>query len=340
MEAGASHPSPGTAPRGEARRRLLLLAVCALLLLSVGPVFGHHFAEGLEHALRGRDHLGALCLIALHEILRPVHLLFHALVMGGLVYAGWDRARAARRMRRVLTALDARVPAPGDAFWEAAVAAGTDPRRVRVVPGLPSPAFTAGWLRPRIYAAESLAERLSGEELAAVLAHEGAHAARRDPLRLSALRFLALTLFWLPALRRLADDVADEAEVRADDRAARGRPLALASAILALAGWRRLPDGVGFAQRADLLDRRVRRLAGENPPAASHVTRRSLLGAALALALAWTSGAIMAHPLPADDAGHPALHCDHPGLAALTHLFCFPASHGADRGVCPHLRRT
>lgn len=340
MESGGSGP----ARRGEGRRRLLLLAVCTLLLLGVGPVFGHHFADGLEHGLRGRDHLGALCLIALHEILRPVHLLYHALVLAGLLYAGWDRARAASRMRAVLAALDARTPAPGDAFWEAALAAGTDPRRVCVVRGLPSPAFTAGWLRPRVYAAESLAERLSAEELAAVLAHEGAHAARRDPLRLSALRFLVLTLFWLPALRGLADDVADEAEVRADDRAARGRPLALASAILALAGWRRppagLPDGVGFAQRADLLDRRVRRLAGEDPPPASHVTRRSLLGAALALGLVWTSGAVMAHPLPADDAGHHALHCDHPGLAALTHLFCFPASHAAERGVCPHVRRT
>lgn len=63
------------------------------------------------------------------------------------------------------------------------------------------------------------------------------------------------------------------------------------------------------------------------------------LGAALVLALVWTSGAIMAHPLPADAAGHHALHCDHPGLAALTHLFCFRSAHAADRDVCPHARR-
>ena len=40
--------------------------------------------------------------------------------------------------------------------------------------------------------------------------------ARRDPLRLSLMRFLACTLFYIPALRRLADDLTDEAEIEAD----------------------------------------------------------------------------------------------------------------------------
>ena len=106
-------------------------------------------------------------------------------------------------------------------------------------------------------------------ELNAVLAHEQAHVVRRDPLRLAALRFLACTLFWLPALRRLADDVTDEAEIAADDIAAGDQPLVLASAILRVASWRDLRAGplgaigaTGFTCR-DLLERRIRRLAGE-----------------------------------------------------------------------------
>ena len=37
------------------------------------------------------------------------------------------------------------------------------------------------------------------------VAHEGAHVRRYDPLRFSLLRAMACALFWLPALRRLAD---------------------------------------------------------------------------------------------------------------------------------------
>jgi Zn-dependent protease with chaperone function len=342
MRNGGAHVATGLVTREEGRRRALLLGIGLLLLLSVGPVFGHHFASGLEQGLRGLDHLGPLCLIAAHDLLFPVHLVFHALVIGGLAYALFDRVRAAVRVRRTLGSLESAAPAPGDPFWTALTAVDLDPERVRVVQGLPSPAFTVGWLRPRIYVDHSLAERLRPEELEALLAHEGAHVDRRDPLRLSLLRFLALVLFWLPALRRLAEDVADEAEVQADDRAARGRPLALASAIVSLAGWRH-PDRdvlhlVGFAQRTDLLDRRVRRLAGEEPPPASHVTRRSIAGALLALTLVWISGTIMAHPLPTG-ADHHLLHCEHPGEPAASHLFCFPQALRVEGDVCPHARQ-
>jgi Zn-dependent protease with chaperone function len=340
MRYAPTHRSPALVTREETHRRWLLVAISALLLLSVSPVFGHHFATGLEHGLRGQDHLGPICLIALHEMLAPVHYLFHALVIGGLLYAAYDRTRAALRVRRVLTPLKAAIPEEGDRFWSAAVGAGVDPQRVRVVEGLPNPAFTVGWLKPRIYVTGSLRERLSPDELAALLAHEGAHVARRDPLRLSLLRFLAQTLFWIPALRKLAADVADEAEVQADDVAARERPLALASAILALAGWGQphaaFGDTVGFAQRVSLLDRRIRRLTGEDPPVESHVTRVSVVGALLALALVWSSGAIMAHPLPTEADSHHLRHCEHPEDWPVSHLVCYPDALWKRGDLCPH----
>lgn len=334
------------AVREQQHRRVALVAIAGLLLLSTGPVFGHHVSGIGESGLDGLDHLGALCLTALHLLLEPVHDIFHYVIIAGLLYAVWDRARAWHIVRRALAPLDTRIPSADDAFGRAAQAAGSDPGVVRVVEGLPAPAFTVGWIRPRIYVAAALAARLSPPELASVIAHEGAHAARRDPLRLSLLRFFACTLFWIPALRRLADDLADEAEVLADDAAARD-PLVLASAILALAEWPRVtsplreagaPAAVGFL-RPDLLERRIRRLAGENAQVRSHVTRRSVFTAALALSLVWASGILAAHPLSAAERAHVGGHCDHRGDWAVAHLFCGGRVLVRSDGACPHEAR-
>lgn len=347
---------PAGARAREARhQRLLLLGLAGLLLLSLTPVVGRH-VFGTAHApLTGIDHLGPLCLVALHELLAPVHAALHLLVAAGLSYALWDRARAWARAHRALGALHGVIPMHRDVFWLAAERAGVPPDRLRVVDGLPTPAFTAGWRRPLVYAARELADgprHLAPEELAAVLAHEGAHVARRDPLRFSVLRLVARTLFWLPALRGVVDDVMDEAEIRADDvAAARTDPLTLASALVALGGWGLPVAGVsgglsaayavGFV-RPDLLERRVRRLAGEDTAPASRVTHRALGGAALALAVVWVSGIVDVHALPMTAAQHvvDARHCDHPHESPWAHLFCRWGARGGwitYGGIdCPH----
>jgi len=331
-------PAPGVVQRERSHRRAVLLGLGVLLLLSASPLLGHHLPIGFDQYLAGRDHLWALCLVALHLIMVPVHGGFHLLFFAGLAYAVWDRVSAWRAQRSVLSSLETRTPTPGDSFWRAADAAGMNPAVLHVVEGLPSPAFTAGWLKPRVYVASALLERLSPTELEAVLAHEASHVERRDPLRLSLLRFLSCMLFWLPAVCRLTEDIADEAEIRADDRASRDRPLDLAAAILTLAQWVRpsitAHDRIGFDDR-DLLERRVRRLAGEDITPRSRVTRRSILCAALALSLAWASGAAMAHPLPSDVHGHPP-HCEEQGPAAVFHLFCLGFSSPWSHKDCPH----
>jgi predicted transcriptional regulator len=260
------------------------------------------------------------------------------LLVVGLAYAVWDRARAWRTQRVVLCDLQASVPRAGSEIARAAASLELPLDAVRVVEGLLSPAFTLGWLRPRIYVSACLPERLSPAELRAVLAHEAAHVRRRDPLRLCLLRFLACTLFWLPAVRRLAEDIADEAEVSADDAAVLDQPLALASAIVTLAQWlrpgRAVHDGVGFDER-NLLERRVRRLAGEDVAPRSRLTRTSVVGAALALLLAWTSGAVMAHPLPGQTPAHDE-HCQHEGASVLFHLFCLSHGTAGGRSDCLH----
>ena len=262
-------PSRGTRSHAwsERRHRVAIAAeMAALLVLTGAALFGHNFAGRYSALLAETDHVGFICLVAVHELLAPVHWVFHVLILSGVLYAVCDRIRAAVTLQRTLRMLTAIEPELGDAFWTASLTAGLNPDRVHIVDQLPTPAFTTGCWAPRVYVARSLAHTLSPEELAAVLEHEAAHVTRRDPFTFAALRFISLILWWLPAVRNLSDDVVDEVELAADDRAATHRPLALASALLALANWRsRLPGPVtapGFA-RVNLLDRRVLRLVGK-----------------------------------------------------------------------------
>jgi Zn-dependent protease with chaperone function len=239
MSRRRTFPRSSLVRREQRHRRAVMLGMAVLLVLVMSPLVGHHLPVGFDEHLAGRDHLWALCLVALHVLMAPIHGVFHLLFFAGLAYAVWDRTRAWRTQRTVLGGLRAEAPPSEGEIARAAASLDLPLSRIRVVDDLPTPAFTSGWVRPLVYVSACLPQRLSAGELRAVLAHEAAHARRRDPLRLSLLRFLACTLFWLPAVARLAEDIADEAEVRADDAAVLDQPLALASAILSLAQWLR-----------------------------------------------------------------------------------------------------
>ena len=341
------HLTSALTRREQSHRRAAVLGMAVLLVLSTSPVFGHHLIGSASTVLDGRDHLWSICLVALHLLLAPVHGLFHVLLLGGIAYAVWDRVRAWRRWHRALGVLEWDSVREGDCYFGPARSVGLAPNDIRVVVGLPTPAFTTGWARPRVYIAADLGTRLSETEVEAVLAHEAAHVVRRDPLRLSLLRFLSCVLFWLPALRRIAADLADEAEIEADDHAARRYPLALASALLALAGGDSPMSGgvlpqpgfFGGSGAPDLLERRVRRLTGSDTPLGTHVTRRSLAAATGALVIVWISGLVVAHPLPNASATHAfADHCEHHRANAFTHLFCLHATARPSDLPCPHAR--
>lgn len=329
---------PPLVRREQRHRRRVLLSLAVLLLLSISPVVGHHLISTVPWLSASQQHLGILCLVALHHLLEPVHTVFHALLYAGIGFAAFDRLRAARRHAHVMRALPLETPPAGGAVHLAASKAGLSAGRVRVVNGLPNPAFTTGWWRPKVYVARDLAQRLTQNELVAVLAHEAEHVRRRDPLRLFALRALAGVLFWLPTIRRLADDLSDEAEITADDAAARQHALPLASAILRLAGANvdATEPAVGF-QRTDLMARRIRRLAGEDASVGTRVSGASIGAAGTALVMAWASGLMVLHPLV--PAGDPLSHCEHRGSWAITHLICPGLQEASPSGLCPHTTR-
>lgn len=140
-------------------------------------------------------------------------------------------------------------------------------------------AFCAGLLRPAVYVSTGAVRRLSGDQLAAVLAHEQLHRLRRDPLRIASARVLGEALFFVPLLRGLTRRYCMLAELAADDHAVAalgGDRSALAAALLAF-------EANGIAPE------RVDHMSGLTPdwrlPVA--LTALSLCGAAALALLVW-----------------------------------------------------
>ncbi len=328
--------SPVLMKREHTHRRLLLLGLSTLLLLSILPTVGHHLFSAVEAPLGNVDHIGDFCAAALRILLSPVHGAFHIALAMGLSYGVWDRIAAWHSLRTILGSLESHSPASGTPLSIAASRAGMNREMIRVVSGLANPAFTAGMWSPRIFVRSNLELQLTQDELDCVIAHEASHVNRRDPLRLSTYRFLGCLLFWMPALRGLAADMADEAEIEADTFAGKDRPFALASAILAIAAG---PHSVSasrsrvFFHNPDLLDRRIRRLTGENTPLPTRLSRRSLSFASVAVTLVLLSGLAAAQP-SREGAGDN--HCGHHHASLWSHLWCSPGDCQATSGHCEH----
>lgn len=327
-------PRPIAGYGNNAHERALLFGIGALIILGTLPVFAHHLPLPGVETLAGADRIGAVCLVALHLVLAPVHGLIHVLLAAGAAYAALDHVGSVWRLRRALGALDVAAPGPDSRIARIAAELEIPPGRVVLARAPGNPAFTFGSLSPRMCVSESLVAVLSDSELRSVLAHEFCHLRRRDPLRLAVLRFLALTLFWIPALRRISEDVAVELEFDADAAGARGEPLVMASALLKAARERSsLHLALATALvRDELLAVRVKRLAGEAVTLPSRITRRTLAGATAALAIVWLSGAVVAHPLQTA-AGDEAICLVHSGWPG-SHIFC--AMHVSGDEPCPH----
>jgi Zn-dependent protease with chaperone function len=120
---------------------------------------------------------------------------------------------------------------------------------------------------------------LRHEELAAVLAHERAHAAGRHDVLLNGVRLLHEAFRILPLFGIASQQLARLVEMRADEVAAtQHRPISLARALVAMAhaGAADVPVGAVAATGGDAMARLGRLL---DPPDRLTVVQKSLIGA-------------------------------------------------------------
>lgn len=151
--------------------------------------------------------------------------------------------------------------------------AGVGNGAVPTLMALPRPtAMLVGWWRPSLIVDRGLWNELSGDERAAVLAHERAHLFRRDPLVLMAIRVLvsfgparsgqALTRAWLDGAERAADARA-ASEVGTE---------VLAGTLLRCARVASSSPHVGLSWTGGRLEQRVRALLSDAPPSVPAVS--------------------------------------------------------------------
>jgi len=129
-------------------------------------------------------------------------------------------------------------------------------------------AFTAGFLRPKIYLSIGLIQLMTSEELRGVMLHEVHHCMQRDALKTLLVSFLQDLLFFLPISRIFKSSFIDAKERAADEYATLHgiHSLELASALIKLAKSRlQLLHGVqltGMAGEGEIVDR-IQHLLGK-----------------------------------------------------------------------------
>lgn len=292
----------------ESRHRLIArVGMGVLVAVSVAPVTGYVGRVAAPLVEQCRELL-AQCALVLRAGGAPLRWLPLALLVAGVVYAVADRVRAARRTARALAAHPTRPTHPGEPVGRLAREFGVE-SRVRVLVGpAPNPAFAAGLLRPHVYVSDALQHALTPSELRAVFRHELHHLAHRDPLRFAGLCFAAKSLFWLPVIGWLAEELMYDAELRADDFAASPRggvdPLDVATALIKIGRARAATHAPALAATAGiggfrLLDRRVRRLADDVVPPPASLPRWPLARSAAAVAVLWLAATFVPGPATA-----------------------------------------
>lgn len=175
--------------------------------------------------------------------------------------------------------------------------------------------FCCGIVRPRIVVPRTLLGAGRGDQLTAVLRHEAAHAAARDPLAQALLAALGIVLWCHPLFWWLCADVRFQAELCADDRAAANRRTAYARELLDLADdagpHTAVPGTVAVFRRPSDFTRRIQMLL--QPKTASPLPPSRLRRAAQALslcALTAAAASTLGVPLPAQDPQRAAVQAE------------------------------
>jgi Zn-dependent protease with chaperone function len=260
---------------------LVLLATYALVGVLLSAVLALAWRAGLHRMVAGSIDLLSLRLLPS----AGAALVALAVVLPAFVwYEPHREDEAAGPLVIVLAGLA--VACLGNGAWRAWRACGaarellgraglTEPYCVQGHPvhlvGTPAPfiAVIGAW-RPRIVATESIRAACNPDEFQQVLAHEAAHVAAHDNLKLLLLLAAPDALAWTPLAESLLMRWRTAAEREADERATGNdlqRRLALASALIKVARLvvnHEPPLALGMPVATDDVPDRVRRLLG--PP--------------------------------------------------------------------------
>ena len=240
----------------------------------------------------------------------------------GLALLHWSRQALAGQ--RALRLADRHAVAPPPSILDTARRLGI--RRLVVTADPERRAFCAGLIRPTVVVSDALIGSLRSAPLAAVLAHEAAHARNRDPLRQLFASAAARGLWIAPAARRAAEDQRLRLELAADEYATRiaGRR-ALAEALLGLHSQPPLRPTPAIAGSGTFLTMRIEALMAGAEPAqliAKHPRRRSVIGLVLIALLILT---VVASPSVGPNPILP-MPMNVPGLAEMTLAWAFRAA--------------
>lgn len=212
----------------ESRHRALVLVACAPPLLALSAVLATMLPSVLGLLWPGQDHClvhaGHSHLCFVHASHQPAHFAGWSVVA---IAFGWIVVRSSRSARSLLKASRVIDGIARYAYRDAV-------REAWIVPVESALCLSAGLLNPRLLLSKGLIEATTPAELEIMLAHERAHARRRDSLQ----RLLAgvASAFMLPSVReRLIAAVELAAERACDEDAVQsdGDRVRVAEAILA-----------------------------------------------------------------------------------------------------------
>jgi len=185
----------------------------------------------------------------------------------GALLGGTRLAVSSRRLRALLA--DRQPLPPGRLVRRLAAALGLRrPVRLSLSRRIAVP-FAVGVHRPEVCVPERTLGDLSSTEREALIAHELAHHARRDPAWLAASRAVEAMLYVQPLNRLAVHRLQQLAECQCDDAAVRttGRPLDLARCLVEVAHWAVAPPtAVAALSSRTGLGRRVERLIAAASP--------------------------------------------------------------------------
>jgi Zn-dependent protease with chaperone function len=258
-----------TANRAFTGAVMLIAAPFALLALVLCGATATLVVRLVEHPADVRSLLPGLAVLAL--------------VTSGIAAAASSLGRQWRATRRLAEHVRrTSVPTPSSL---AALSSALGPRLVVVADRAPF-SFTYGLLRRRIVISDGLAARCSADELAAVLEHEGYHAAAYDPLKVLLTRTFAAGAFYLPVLRTLHRRYVVGRELAADRRAVRrcgSRPLAGALYQAVAGPLDTTLSAAAALSGGEALEVRLNQLESGHEPALPGAPRWQLVGTTIAL---------------------------------------------------------